>query len=141
MKANVIRMAKSSILKGLKKSKYNIATADPEKPDSDFFTSSEDRSAAVMVALRLMMRWKSLAQQDPTKFPSNLQEIERFLDIELANSSGVEAVTLFNSPFKTRSNDELVKEAHEAIQVLRSLGDSKKADTIKGILEIKLRKQ
>lgn len=140
MKSNIVKMIKNSILNGLKNNNFNWATAEPGDPGASLFTSSQDKRTAIVTALRIMATWKAQAQHDPSKLPSSLNELERVLDIYLAEMSGMEAATFMNMKLRPRSNEDLWNETQAAINTLKKYGEDSKAYVIERTMNLK-RKQ
>lgn len=138
MKPIIVKMIRSSILNGLKTSNFNWAATEPGAMETRLFTSSQDKIAALVTASRILTIMKTKSQQEPSNLPSNLNEAERFLDVYLADMSGMEAASFINMRFRPRSNEELLREAQEAINTLKRYGEESKAYAIERIINQRL---
>ena len=122
MKAKVLQMVKEMIMSGLRKSHFNLLKASLGSSSGGLFTSQEDRTRAFSIAYSLLDSWQGQARNGKNPLPANPLEIEKYINIHLAEMSFMEAQAFINNRFAGRSNTELVKEAREAIELLRKLG-------------------
>jgi hypothetical protein len=135
MKPNVNRLIKLSMLEGLKKNQYSLARACLVRPSGGIFTSPQEIDQALNIATNIFQSWQVLASQDPGFFPSDPLEIEKFIDIHIADRSTVDAILWINRNYRDRSNQTLAAEARAGISELRRLGEEKKAATYEFILQ------
>ena len=127
MKAKVVEMVKNLIMSGLKRSGYDVLKTSLGYPGGGLFTSSEDRTRAYQFASIYLDSLQGQAKTGrPSPLPSTPADLERYIDIHLAEMSFMDAYAKINSRFASlfadRNNVELVKEAREAIEQLKRLG-------------------
>jgi hypothetical protein len=127
MKSNINRMIKESFMEGFKRSKFDLQKTIPILPKGGMFTSHQDSGRAFKIALMYIRVWQDQARENPSFFPKTPKEIEKFVDIFIAENSFMEATTIINLQSRDRSNQELLKEAKEAIVDLHRLGAEEKA--------------
>jgi hypothetical protein len=123
MKTIVFKATKEILLNGLRKSRWDILKASPGYLSWGVFKIwPVDRERAYRIANILLDSWQGKSREGKDPFPSNPSEIGRYIDIHLAEWSFMDALALINSPFSDRSNFELIKEAQEAIDLLKNFG-------------------
>ena len=137
MKAKVFQLTKEMLMSGLRRSRFDLMKTSLGTPGGGLFTSQEDRMRALKIARMLLDSWQSQARSGKNLLPSSPAEVERFIEIRLADFSFMEAQAMINIRFSGRSNTELVKEAREAIELLRRLGGdaAEKASGLERILK------
>ena len=137
MKAKVFQLTKEMLMSGLRRSRFDLMKTSLGAPGGGLFTSQEDRMRALKIARMLLDSWQSQARSGKNLLPSSPAEVERFIEIRLADFSFMEAQAMINIRFSGRSNTELVKEAREAIELLRRLGGdaAEKASGLERILK------
>lgn len=137
MKAKVLKMTKEMLLRGLRRSHFDLLRTSLGAPSGGLFISQEDRMRALHTAHLLLDSWQGQARNGKNPLPVEPSEIERYIDIHLADMSFMEAQAMINNRFAGRTNAELVKEAREAIDLLRRLGGdaAEKASSFEWILK------
>jgi hypothetical protein len=137
MKAKVLQMTKEILMRGLQKSRFDLLNTSLSASGLGLFTSQEDKNNAFRIACKFLVIWQDQARNGNNPLPSTREEVERFIDIHLADFSFMGSATLINNPFFVESNAELVKEARDAIDLLRSLGGdaAEKASVFEWILK------
>ena len=128
MKASINKMIKQTLLDGLRRSRYNLSKTKLKYPKGGWGISRQDRDRAYKWAYSTLESMRSLRLEGDESLPSTPEGIERYIEVRIAKQSFDFAYALINNPVFGRSNRELVREAREAIETLRSLG-GEQADT------------
>ena len=104
MKAKMLQLIKATLLSGFRRSSFDLMSTTIGMPGGGLFTSREDRMKAFKIAHSLIDSWKSQACTGENPLPSKPAEVERFIDIQLADYSFMEAQAMINIRFSGRSN-------------------------------------
>jgi hypothetical protein len=135
MKASVKKMVKDILKEGFHKGHYAPLLTDIRYPHGGIFSNPQDIKDGYHIASLKLVGWREQARAGNSPVPSSKEEFERFLDINIAESSFQDAYTLINRRFSSRSNADLVKEMRADIEELRNYGCSEKVSLFEYMLK------
>ncbi len=121
---NVFKMTKNAILIALRKCDYKVERMAIVFPQATFLTNRQDYDRAFSFINAIVSFWSQNAKSGKREFPTNKDELERLVDIEIAKNIAFSDISAINSPLtRSRSNVQIVKEAREAIAFLNKIHD------------------
>ena len=138
MKAIIIKMIKEILIDGLRKSGCDLERTKIQYPRGGIFTNRNDMDRAFRNASMKLDIMKSRKKAGDKEIPGTLGEFDKYLDIQLAEQSFMDASVMINSVLSDRNNRELVKEMMEAIEVLKRHGCKEKVSTYQFYLNQKI---
>lgn len=140
MKKITMELIKEMLIGGLRKNNYDILKMQLGPTKNRLFLNRDDLVEAVRHASMMLSSWQSQTRSGSSSFPSKPDEMERYIELQVADLSALDALTWINSPLSRRSNRELIIELRETIELLKTLGADgrSKASSYELMLEQKI---
>ena len=135
MKAIIIKMIKEVLLDGLKKSGCDLERTQIQYPRGGIFTNKNDINRAYQNAKIKLDLWRSRKKAGDKEIPQTIKDFEKYIDIQLAEESFLDASVKINSPLSDRNNSELVTEMRDALEVFRKYDCKDKLSSYKFIMD------